>query len=112
MNVLAKQWRERAEVYRDELLELLKPSSVSTELVAAIKASVMPDLLDAMAAMMELNDARARRESVTTVLRAAAERNNKVRVAAAKGDWDAISRIIDDAANGEPAESITGGVAG
>ena len=108
MNVLARQWKERAELYRTELPSLLKNPAVSPELIAAVKAAIMPDLLDAMADMMLLNNAQARRESVTTVLRAAAERNNRVREAAAKGDWDAISRIIDDDAAGKPAESVAG----
>ena len=72
MNAIAEQWRRQAAEYREQLPVLVKRPTVSVDVIAALKASMMPELLEAMADMVELNTSRQRRESVTTVLRAAA----------------------------------------
>lgn len=102
MGVLSKQWRQRAEELNSALPPLMDNPAVPAALIQAIKAVVVPELLLGMADMLDVLEAGPAADTATQQARAKMERNQRIRLAAAKGDWDVIDQIINEAVDGKP----------
>lgn len=97
MGLLSQQWRERADELDKASKPLLESLGVVPAQVQAVKAVVLPELMLAMADMLDVLEASPAADKQTQTARERMQRNQRIRTAAATGDWDVIDRIINDA---------------
>jgi hypothetical protein len=98
MSVLAASMRQRAADLDKALNQILstKPN-VDGDVVRAVKAAIVPELLLVLADMLDVLENTQTLDGTLGRLQQIARRNNAVRLAAANGDWDAIDRIVTEA---------------
>lgn len=103
MGVLSKEWRARA-IELDKALQHLfnTDPQVHGNTVRAVKCAVLPELLNVLADLLEVTENQTL-DGTLGRLHAIAKRNNDIRLAAARGDWDAIDRIASGQPDAEPA---------
>lgn len=102
MGVLSTQWRKRAEELNSALEPLLNSPGVAPAVVQSVKAAVLPELLLGFADMLDVLEAIAPADEATQQARERMQRNARIRVAAATGNWTEIDKIIQEAADGKP----------
>ena len=98
MGVLSDQWRNRAAELNAALEPLLKSSAVTLELVQAVKAAVVPEVLLALADLLQVLESTPEQEAATRRLQKIVQRNEEVRLAAVRaineGKYDDFDRIV------------------
>jgi hypothetical protein len=109
MSVIADKMRKRAGDLDAALQQTLntKPT-IDADLVRATKAAVVPELLMTLADMLDVLENQETLDGTLGRLQKIAKRNNAVRLAAAKGDWDAIDRIASGDIDSYIADAGTG----
>lgn len=101
MGVLTDKWRARVEELNQALVPLLKKSTVVAEQVEATKAAIVPELLLAIADMLQVLESTPEQNAGMRRLQKIVQRNEQIRLAAAKalkdGNWAEFDRIADSA---------------
>jgi hypothetical protein len=92
---LADEFRTRAKEHRDAANSLIDASAILTDRnhVAATVGHVTAQLYTALADMEDYHHRAEEVESATARRRAILERNDAIRKAAARGDWDEFDRL-------------------
>lgn len=107
MGVISDKLRSRSGELNASLQQILDTKLVDTNLVRAVKCAVLPELLNSLADMLDVLENQETLDGTLGRLQKIAKRNQAVRLAAAKGDWDAIDRILDGDINADAGSNAT-----
>lgn len=96
MSELQTEWRNRAAQLEQQLAVLLNGADLNKTQLTATHALIMRELLPMLADFLDVLEHSTYRERMVSTISRIAARNNSLRTASAKGDWDAVSRILDE----------------